>query len=220
MNTKPLSVSSPTNFLDKQSDKFLKLVSTVDGRDKLYKTIQYTARTAWWILNSKDPKNPALAKLSSLDSTFSDARRTFRLGGFIREYKDLVANTPCTPTLMGVFKYTNNLGCFIGETMDLVVWLAKHRAVNVNKDSWEWWRNVLWMLNIFYTLTDQFLLFKQTYQVYLRMVCSLPSLTLSRFLISCTSLITFSHILSNRLIITFTSRRKHKTQKARRNCHM
>lgn len=163
------TTNSPFSSLDKQSDKFLKLLSTVDGRDKLYKTVQYTARTAWWIINSKDPKNPILPKLSSLDSTFSDARKAFRLGGFIREYKDLIAN-PCTPTLMGVFKYTNNVGCLIGESMDLVVWLAKHRVVNVNRERWEWWRSVLWMLNILYILSDQFLLFKQTYQVFIRMV--------------------------------------------------
>jgi len=147
------------------SEKFLKLISSVDGRDKLYKTIQYTARTAWWITNAKDPKHPSLSRLSALDTIFSEARRAFRLGGFVREYKELVAYTPDN-TFMSRFKYINHIGSFIGELMDFVIWLAKLRVLRVSKERWEWWRNVLWMVNIVYTLADQYLLFKQTWAVY------------------------------------------------------
>jgi hypothetical protein len=94
---------APQDFMQVQSDKFIKLITSVDGRDKLYKTIQYSARTAWWITNAKDPKHPSLSVLASLDSTLSEARKVFRLGGFVREYKDLVANK-WEPTLMGTFK--------------------------------------------------------------------------------------------------------------------
>jgi len=165
-----LEQASSHDFFQVQSDKFIKLLSSVDGRDKFYKTIQYSARTAWWITNAKNPKHPSLSKLAALDSTFSEARKAFRLGGFVREYKDLVANKP-TPDFMGTFKFTSNLAGVIGEVMDLVIWLAKLRVMNVNKDSWEWWRNTLWMTNIIYNLAEQYLLFRQTYQVYLQMVC-------------------------------------------------
>jgi len=147
------------------SDKIIKLLSTVDGRDKLYKAVQYMARTAWWITNARDPKNPSLSRLAGLDSVFSEARRAFRLGGFMREYKDLIA---CTQdgTVMTRFKYVNHLGNTIGEVMDVVIWLAKLKVIMVSKERWEWWRNVLWMINILYMLTDQYLLFKQTWKVY------------------------------------------------------
>jgi hypothetical protein len=159
----------PSDYLKLQSDKFIKLLSTVDGRDKLYKTIQYSARTAWWITNAKDPKHPSLSKLSALDSTFSDARKAFRLGGFVREYKDWMANK-CSNDFMGRFKNMSSFGNMIGEVIDLLTWLAKLRVLNLNKDRWEWWRNTLWMTNILYTLADQFLLFRQTYLVYIQMV--------------------------------------------------
>lgn len=149
------------------SDKVLKLLSTVDGRDKFYKTVQYGARTAWWITHSKDPKNAQLPKLQALDSVLSEARRAFRLGGFVREYKDFVVcknSTDISP--MGRFKMVNHLGNCIGETMDVIIWCAKLKVVNVSKERWEWWRNVLWMINVLYTLTDQYLLFKQTWKVY------------------------------------------------------
>jgi Peroxisomal biogenesis factor 11 (PEX11) len=178
---------TPAGFINTQSDKFQKLISTVDGRDKLYKTIQYGARVAWYITNTKDPKHPSLVKLAALDATMSEARRVFRLGGFIREYKDLVSHK-ITPTLMGIFKFTSNLGNTIGEVMDLIIWLAKLRVLDVSKDRWEWWRNILWMNNILYILSDQFFLFLQTWQIFVAMVCFLlprASLVPSPFYISC-----------------------------------
>jgi len=147
------------------TSKFLKLIATVDGRDKLYKTLQYGSRTAWWITHSKDPKNPALAKLASLDAVLSEARRVFRLGGFVKEYKEFVACKE-SKDVMGRFKMVNHLGNCIGETMDVIIWCAKLKVVSLSKERWEWWRNVLWMINVLYSLTDQYLLFRQTWKVY------------------------------------------------------
>jgi hypothetical protein len=174
------------------TSKFLKLIATVDGRDKLYKTLQYGSRTAWWITHSKDPKNPALAKLASLDAVLSEARRVFRLGGFVKEYKEFVACKE-SKDVMGRFKMVNHLGNCIGETMDVIIWCAKLKVVSLSKERWEWWRNVLWMINVLYSLTDQYLLFRQTWKVYTQLVCpifrfsllysvSLVSLSLSHFL--------------------------------------
>ena len=166
------SSSSPSpDFMTVQSDKFIKLISAVDGRDKLYKTIQYIARTAWWLTNSRNPKHSSLSKLKTLDSTFSEARKTFRLGGFVRDYKELISTKYDMDNFMSVFKYASNMGNVVGEVMDLMLWLAKVKVVNINKDTWDWWRNLLWMVGILYTLTEQFILLKQTYRVYLQIVC-------------------------------------------------
>lgn len=87
----------------------------------------------------------------------------------MREYKELMAHSS-RATFMERFQYLSNLGSFVGEIIDLLVWCAKLKVVNINKDSWEWWRNTLWMTNILYNLAEQVLLFRQTLQVYLQMV--------------------------------------------------
>jgi hypothetical protein len=41
------------------------------------------------MMNSKGADTNVLAKFATLDSSFSEARRVFRLGGFIKGMKDL-----------------------------------------------------------------------------------------------------------------------------------
>lgn len=150
----------------------MKLLTTVDGRDKLYKTIQYGARALWWFIFCKDPKNSVLPKLASLDSATSDARRVFRLGGFFREFQNLLICKPGVST-MHTFKTVSTLSSFLGEVLDVIIWVAKLRVVNLNRDRWDWWRNLLWMVTVWYTLIENYLLVSQLWQAYLRLVCIL-----------------------------------------------
>jgi len=155
--------------IDDQTRKFISLLHTVDGRDKLYKTIQYAARLTFFLTHNKDPSSPLLSKLSSLDSCFSEARRAFRLGGFVRETKDIRAYIAkgIDRNFMSRFKLVSMCGTLVGECMDVIIWGAKIKVLEgVSKAKWEWWRNVLWMINIWYNLIDQWMLFQQTWKVY------------------------------------------------------
>jgi len=149
--------------LEVSTNKALSLLAQVDGRDKLYKTCQYGARLVWWILHSKGADPKVTAKFSGLDSSLSDARRVFRLGGFIKWSKDLLRE----PFLSGnmaflpAFKFFSTLSNLLAECLDVIIWGAKIKVVNVNKKQWDWWRNALWMITILYAIVDQIVAMKQ-----------------------------------------------------------
>lgn len=146
------------------TNKTLSLLSQVDGRDKLYKVCQYGSRLAWWITDTNGANPDLKAKLASLDSSFSDARRVFRLGGFIRGIKDLMKDPIWqgnTNSLQN-FKFLCTLCNTIGEFQDIVIYGAKLKVMNADKARWEWWRNCMWMVTILYAFVDQITIMKQT----------------------------------------------------------
>jgi len=153
-----MALSSATN-------KSLILLSQVEGRDKIYKTSQYGARLMWWILHSKGADASLLHKFSGLDSSFSDARRVFRLGGFIKWAKDLLKE----PFLSGdrsflvSFKFLSTLSNLIAECLDVVIYGAKIKVLpHVDKKQWDWWRNLLWMITILHAITEHIMIMKHT----------------------------------------------------------
>lgn len=145
------------------TNKTLILLSQLDGRDKIYKTCQYGARLVWWILHSKHADPKLLHMFSGLDSSFSDARRVFRLGGFVKWAKDLLRE----PFLAGdrnpllSFRFLCTLSNFIAECLDVVIYATKIKVISVDKKRWDWWRNLLWMITILYAITDQIVAMKQ-----------------------------------------------------------
>jgi len=152
--------------LEVSTNKALSLLAQVDGRDKLYKTCQYGSRLVWWVLQSKGADPKLLGKFSGLDGSFSEARRVFRLGGFIKWTKDLVrepflsGNTALLPT----FKFVSTLSNLIAECLDVFIWAAKIKVLNIDKKRWDWWRNLLWMITILYAIVDQIVAMKQILQ--------------------------------------------------------
>jgi len=146
------------------TNKTLSLLSQVDGRDKLYKVCQYGSRLAWWMLDSKGASPDLKAKLAGLDSSFSDARRVFRLGGFIKGVKDLLRDPiwEGNTNSMQNFKFLSTLCNTIGECQDIVIYGAKLKVLNANKTRWEWWRNCMWMVTILYAFLDQIVIMRQT----------------------------------------------------------
>jgi len=150
--------------LSVSTNKALILLSQVDGRDKVYKTCQYGARLAWWILQTKGADTKLLSKLSGLDSSFSDARRVFKLGNFCKEIKDLVKEPflQGNKTFLYTFRFFSTLCSVLGELMDVMIYASKIKAININRGRWEWWRSTLLMVNLLYAFTDQIILMKQT----------------------------------------------------------
>jgi len=149
--------------LEVATNKTLSLLSQVDGRDKVYKSCQYGARLVWWMLYSKGADPKLLQKFSGLDGSFSEARRVFRLGGFIRGAKDLMREpfVAGNTSFLYSFKFLSTLSNFIAESMDVFIWGSKIKVVNVDKKRWDWWRNVMWMVTIWYSVIDQIVLMRQ-----------------------------------------------------------
>lgn len=144
--------------------KTLILLSQLDGRDKIYKTCQYGARLVWWILHTKGADASLVQTFGSLDSSFSDARRVFRLGGFMKWARDLLKEPflagDRTPMLS--FKFLCTLSNFIAECLDIVIYGIKIKLLaKLDRKQWDWWRNLLWLITILYGVTDQIVAMKQ-----------------------------------------------------------
>jgi len=160
--------------------KTLSLLSQTDGRDKIYKVGQYGSRLIWWILINKgrfhSPSNavtsapqvvvplPLASRFAQIDSSLSDARRVFRLGGFIRGFVSTFREALSTDNkkFLHSFKFLSVLSNFIMESMDVVIWGAKIRVINTNKRRWDWWHNVLWMVSILYIFVEQINILQHT----------------------------------------------------------
>jgi len=143
------------------TNKTLVLLSQTDGRDKIYKVVQYGSRLLWWLAHTQDSTSPSpsntllLSRLARLDSSLSDARRVFRLGGFIRGFVSAIRESAGNMTFLHSFKFLSVLSNFAMESMDVIIWGAKIKVINANKRQWDWWHNFLWMIGIFYIFTDQ-----------------------------------------------------------------
>jgi len=135
-------------------EKYQKLVSLWDGKDKMIKLLQNTARLLLYFSSRSQRKKPTEI-FASLDVSFGDARRLFRLGGFIREYNNWLQNKPKQkrdPLLNSFEKLHILCGIWI-ELIEVGIWATKTKVLNLSS-RWNKTSDTLWFIRLIYSLVD------------------------------------------------------------------
>lgn len=139
-------VSSKTNLLltaiisslQRKSSPFnirnlIILSSKLDGRDKITKALQYSARLIAWYYESRHYPSSFSEPYRSIQSNFTLSRKAFRLGKFVNEYivlQDIIMKVDgaeFNSILLRVLKTMGLAGFWIGDN---TAFLAKSKFIN------------------------------------------------------------------------------------------
>jgi len=110
-----------------------KLFNTTEGRDKIFKSVQYTGRFALYHLACHPGSNPQLISLlTKLVSTLSSARRVFRLGRWIGDINGFVSSLHSrenTKLLEFAVSFVTNILGLASDTCEDLNWLGNQGII-------------------------------------------------------------------------------------------
>eukprot|EP01112_Ceratiomyxa_fruticulosa_P010411 TRINITY_DN2758_c0_g1_i1.p1 TRINITY_DN2758_c0_g1~~TRINITY_DN2758_c0_g1_i1.p1 ORF type:complete len:243 (+),score=24.35 TRINITY_DN2758_c0_g1_i1:446-1174(+) len=135
-------------------EKYNKLVSQWDGKDRVMKLLQNTVRLLLYLVSRSQHKK-AIDSLARMDVSFGDARRLFRLGGFIREYNNWLQYKPKQKRdpLLNTFERFHILCGISIELIEVGIWATKAKVLSLSS-RWNKMSDTLWFVRLVYALVD------------------------------------------------------------------
>ncbi|KAI1301920.1 Peroxisomal membrane protein 11B [Halotydeus destructor] len=119
-----------------------------NGREKLFRFIQYVSRFMWSLLKNMKHHKLTVERLKYLESEMSNARRVIRLGRFVEmmhsSTKSMNLNDPSLRITITMSRISTALFLF----SDNLIWLNRLRLVNIDEVKWSKTANKLWLYSI------------------------------------------------------------------------
>lgn len=117
---------------------------TLDGRDKITKTIQYACRLISWWYTTVLSSSKAATPYTNLYKSLSNSRKAFRLGRFLVEYYKLKQTIP---QLFSNYRRPNMSSAGISSLFHrtseyLCIGLYKEKALSSNADATPLWSTI------------------------------------------------------------------------------
>lgn len=122
----------------------------VEGRDKVMKFLQYTAR----FLRTSVKDKSTLERLNGLFSAAGDARKMFRLAKSINEYDTIMKllNNPGLDSVAMILQLLARSSFFIYWILDNLVILSKIKVIKFQAKSWSRPGMTAWFIGIIFSL--------------------------------------------------------------------
>eukprot|EP01113_Clastostelium_recurvatum_P036390 TRINITY_DN5177_c0_g1_i1.p1 TRINITY_DN5177_c0_g1~~TRINITY_DN5177_c0_g1_i1.p1 ORF type:complete len:228 (+),score=43.27 TRINITY_DN5177_c0_g1_i1:90-773(+) len=140
-------------------DKASRYIAQWDGKDKIVKLGQYTARLlAYMALHAPMDKKRAAnyaTQLTKMEASFSDARRAFRLGGIVREYNNYLNLSPKRNPDLYWFEEIQVYAAMVMECLEFVIWASKIKIMTLHP-RWIKLSDSMWLVRLVYALTLTF----------------------------------------------------------------
>lgn len=122
----------------------------VEGRDKVMKFLQYSAR----FLRTAVKDKATLARLNGLFSAAGDARKMFRLAKSLNEYETItkLLNNPGLDTVATILQLLARSSFFIYWIFDNLTILSKIKVLKFEAKSWSRPGMTCWFIGILFSL--------------------------------------------------------------------
>ncbi|XP_070536333.1 uncharacterized protein [Ptychodera flava] len=126
---------------------FVKFTSFTEGRDKIYRTVQYLSRWILWY-SEKRGATPSI-KVKNIESAISLSRKLFRMARTLDFLQKAADAMYMTDDVLKTFEIAGMLGKAIWLVTDHVIWFAKVKVIEVDLKFWSKISAWTWFLGIF-----------------------------------------------------------------------
>ncbi|XP_002741558.1 uncharacterized protein LOC100375007 [Saccoglossus kowalevskii] len=140
-----MSFSSNPSFVR----KFIKFTSYTDGRDKLYRTAQYTSRWLIWYWNTTGvvPKELHI-RIQNLEAALTMSRKLFRMAKTLDFLQKIADAMYITDDILKIFQILGMTGKAAWLVADHVIWFTKIKVIKADLLMWSKISAWTWFLGI------------------------------------------------------------------------
>lgn len=135
--------------MDLQVANIIKLSEKTSGRDKLCRVVQYGCKFVYWVLEQESLSPQLIAKLKNLESSISTARKLFRLGTGVTQFRSALQtihlNNPLLRFILTLVKL--NRGIYL--LIDHLIWAHRMNLIKINSPYWSKLSNRFWFFSVF-----------------------------------------------------------------------
>lgn len=167
----------------------IKLNNQTNGRDKMARLIQYSARSAWYILHQHKLLNPkSVDNLKSLEYNMATFRKLLRFGRFADNLYMAMFGNMSSIRLIALASSTAKLAYAAFLLCDHIIWIARIGLIDVDTERWSKSSNRYWAITVsLQLLIDVYEIYKvvnsktseeKTNKILLRLVCYRKDLVL------------------------------------------
>ncbi|XP_044518423.1 peroxisomal membrane protein 11A isoform X1 [Gracilinanus agilis] len=121
-------------------DTFTRFTNQTQGRDRLFRAIQYTCMLLRYLLESKADREKVVMKLKKLESSVSSGRKWFRLGNVVHAVQATQQSIRVSDLVPRLCLTIANLNRVIYFVCDTILWVRSVGLVaDINKEKWRKW---------------------------------------------------------------------------------
>ncbi|XP_075063881.1 peroxisomal membrane protein 11A isoform X2 [Mixophyes fleayi] len=118
-------------------DSFVKFTNQSQGRDRLFRAIQYACMLLSYILENKPGREKVVMKLKRVESNMSSGRKLFRLGNVVHAFEAAKAAIQLSDPILCYCLTAVNLNRVLYFTCDSVLWARSAGLVSdIDKEKW------------------------------------------------------------------------------------
>jgi len=141
------------------------MLNQLDGRDKIIKVIQYTAKLVISVSENSRQQEKLNSKLKSFAKVLSEARRVFRLGNWLDNLHYIFVGSFTSSPFIRILEKTSTIsgfGCSFLEDLALIkkIWSGSSHLV----DRLESWSDFFWTIQIFLDIILNFIQLNKIFQ--------------------------------------------------------
>ncbi|KAM9183496.1 peroxisomal membrane protein 11A isoform 1-T1 [Dugong dugon] len=121
-------------------DAFTRFTNQIQGRDRLFRTTQYTCMLLRYLLEPRAGKEKVVMKLKKLESSVSTGRTWFRLGNVVHAVQATQQSIHATDLVPRLCLTLANLNRVVYFICDTILWVKSvGLASGINKEKWQMW---------------------------------------------------------------------------------
>ncbi|XP_074151251.1 peroxisomal membrane protein 11A [Sminthopsis crassicaudata] len=121
-------------------DAFTRFTNQTQGRDRLFRAIQYTCMLLRYLLEPKADRKKVVMKLKKLESSVSTGRKWFRLGNVVHAVQATQQSIHVSDLVPRFCLTIANLNRVIYFVCDTVLWVRSVGLISdINKEKWRKW---------------------------------------------------------------------------------
>ncbi|XP_071942695.1 uncharacterized protein [Antedon mediterranea] len=127
---------------------YVKYTSYTEGRDKIYRTIQYASRFVLWYLSRRDSVTSFHQKVKNLESAITTSRKLFRMLRCIDFSLKAVDALRTTDEKLKMFALIGSIGKAGWLVLDHAIWFGQIKVFTVESQRWAKLSYWLWLIGV------------------------------------------------------------------------
>ncbi|XP_050823777.1 peroxisomal membrane protein 11A-like isoform X3 [Gopherus flavomarginatus] len=135
-------------------EAFVNFTNQTQGRDRLFRAIQYTCMLLSYLLERKADKETVIMKLKKLESSMRSGRKLFRLGNMVHAMVAARRTTQLPDLVPRVCLTASHLNRVLYFICDTVLWVKSVGLIPaVDKQKWQNWATKCYYYSLLMSLT-------------------------------------------------------------------
>ncbi|XP_060709082.1 peroxisomal membrane protein 11A [Hemiscyllium ocellatum] len=117
-------------------DSFVKFTSLSQGRERIFRTIQYACMLLNYLIHKNDSNKELVSKLKQLESNMSSGRKLFRLGNTVDAVQAARRNIHLSDPILRFCLTIISLSRAVYFICDNVLWMGAVGLGGIDKEKW------------------------------------------------------------------------------------